>query len=76
MALSLGLPQVHQSGALMPRGSPMWGLAHHATKVLCEQRSSRKIHWLLHQYLTPHLRCQPTQEPIQHLSRGCIGYTQ
>ena len=60
----------------MPRGSPMWGLTHRTAQMLHDQCGSLKVHWLLNQHLTPNLWCQPMQEPIQHLSWGCIGYTQ
>ena len=48
MALTLGLPQLNWSGALMPHGSPTWDLTHRATKMLRNQHISCKINWLLH----------------------------
>ena len=75
MALALGLAQLHWSGALVPRGSPTWGLTHRTTQPLRDQCSSRKVCWRLNQHLVPNLWRQPMQEPIQRLSWGCIGYT-
>ena len=76
MALSLGLPQFHRSGALVPHSSPTWGLAHRPTQPLHDQRSSCEVCGQLNQYLAPHVRCQTTQEPIQHLRWRCVGDTQ
>ena len=76
MALALGLPQLHWGGALVPCGSPTWGLVHCATQTLHYQCGGREVCRQVNQHLAPNLWHQPMQEPIQHLSRGCIGYTQ
>ena len=76
MALTLGLTQIHWGGALVPRGSPTWGLTHRPTQPLRDQRGSRKVCGRLNQHLAPQIWRQTTQEPIQHLRWRCIGDTQ
>ena len=75
MDLSLGLPQLHWGGALVPRGSSTWGLTHRAAQTLRNQCGSREVSWQLNQHLVPHIRRQTTQAPIQHLCWGGVGDT-
>ena len=76
MALTLGLTQIHWGGALVPRGSPTWGLTHRPTQPLRDQRGSREVCWRLNQPLAPPVWRQSMQEPIQHLRWRCVGDTQ
>ena len=64
MALSLGLPQLHWSGALMPCSSPTWGLSHRASKMLHDQHSSHKIHRL---YSAQKSACVDTPQLLERI---------